>query len=397
MIINTNLNAMNAYRNMGSITGMQGIAMEKLSSGNRINRAADDAAGLAISEKMRSQIRGLNQASKNAQDGVSMIQTAEGALSETQAISQRMKELAVQSANGIYTKEDRKLINQEFGQLKKEIDRIAKSTEFNGSTLLSGEKSGKKFNSAEAGSNTAQIDLNKELKAILTHVDDKLLGKLGEGKFSIKFSVAKGGKDVKIELFDESEFNGNKKYLMDSTTIKDAQNGDVEVNLAGIKFKFVDLNKNLVQKNSQKVFGEIIFKNNLDTKEDGVKLQVGASGDQSIGFDIDFMRARELGLGGIEIGTVEDAKEAITRVDEAVKRVSSQRASLGATQNRLEHTIASNDNTAENLQAAESRVRDVDMAKEMMNLTKLNVLQQASQAMLSQANQAPNQVLSMLR
>ena len=128
-----------------------------------------------------------------------------------------------------------------------------------------------------------------------------------------------------------------------------------------------------------------------------ILLQLGASGDQSIGFDIDFMRARELGLGGVEIGTLDKAKSAITSVDEAIKRVSSQRASLGATQNRLEHTIAANNNTAENLQAAESRIRDVDMAKEMMNLTKLNILQQASQAMLSQANQAPKDVLSMLR
>ena len=146
MIINHNLNAMNAHRNMGSVTNQQGRAMEKLSSGLRINRAGDDAAGLAISEKMRAQIRGLNQASRNAQDGISMIQTAEGALSETQAISQRMRELAVQSANGTYTDEDRKLINQEFGQLKKEIDRIASDTEFNGSKVLNGEKSGKTMN-----------------------------------------------------------------------------------------------------------------------------------------------------------------------------------------------------------------------------------------------------------
>ena len=346
---------------------------------------------------MRSQINGLVQASRNAQDGISMIQTAEGTLSETQAISQRMKELAVQSANGIYAKEDRELINQEFVQLKGEIDRISKSTEFNGSTLLSGEKSGKKFNSVEGPTRAVDIDFKTEFKSTFENIDKNLLAKLGEGDFFLKLSVDKNSEDVKIELFDESKFNGGKSYLMDSTTIKNAGDGSTEVNLAGVKFKFTDLKKNLVKKNGKETGAEVKFSNNLDTKKDGVKLQVGASGDQSIGFDIDFMRARELGLGGIEIGTVEDAKEAITRVDEAVKRVSSQRASLGATQNRLEHTIASNDNTAENLQAAESRVRDVDMAKEMMNLTKLNVLQQASQAMLSQANQAPNQVLSMLR
>ena len=145
MIINHNMNAMNAHRNMGSTTVSQGKSMEKLSSGLRINRAGDDAAGLAISEKMRSQIRGLNQASRNAQDGISMIQTAEGALSETQAIGQRMRELAVQSANGTYTDEDRTLIDQEFNQLKSEIDRIATDTDFSGSKVLNGEKSGEKI------------------------------------------------------------------------------------------------------------------------------------------------------------------------------------------------------------------------------------------------------------
>ena len=195
---------------------------------------------------------------------------------------------------------------------------------------------------------------------------------------------------------DSSKFNGGTEYVMDSVTIDDGAKDDNEhkVKLAGVEFSFQKL-KTDMSTNGDSM--EVSLTSNSNKEDDGVKLQVGANQDQMIGLNIKNMRSRELGLGGIEVGTVEDAQEAIGRVDEAISRISSQRADLGATQNRLEHTIASTDNTAENLQAAESRIRDVDMAKEMMNLTKLNVLQQASQAMLSQANQAPQQVMSILR
>ena len=441
MIINHNLNAMNSYRNMSNLTTKQGKAMEKLSSGQRINRASDDAAGLAISEKMRSQIRGLNQASRNAQDGVSMVQTAEGALSETQAIGQRMRELAVQSANGTYTDEDRELINQEFKQLKKEIDRIARDAEFNGGKLLNGDKSGK-FIKVDSGKATNNIKNNPGkwgLDGKLTNIGfllkpgesalkkafagattEEEIKKLGEGTFKLKVTIGDSSKtndkgslnglkdgDIKIELIDESKFNGDKEYIMDEVTIKqaDATAKDQDIELYDVKFHLkhddglkvlADIKKNIKFKGESATF---TFKHTLDDtkKTDGIRLQVGANQDQNIGFDIDYMRARELGLGGIEIGTVKDAEEALKRVDIAVERVSEQRAGLGAIQNRLEHTITSADNTAENMQAAESRIRDVDMAKEMMNLTKLNVLHQASQAMLAQANQAPERVLSILR
>ena len=410
MIINHNLNAMNAHRNMGAVTNQQGRAMEKLSSGLRINRAGDDAAGLAISEKMRAQIRGLNQASRNAQDGISMIQTAEDALSETQAISQRMRELAVQSANGTYTDEDRKLINQEFGQLKKEIDRIASDTEFNGSKVLNGEKSGKTMKMDGKGDLLTvqppgnQNDIGKtEATAIFADVKAEDIEALGEGEFTFKFTRSSGnggqglGNELKIELIDNSKFNGNKEYVMDEVTIKDVtqKNGNFNVKLGGVEFNFKDLNEKTKNTTNPRV-GGVTFTNIIEKDEDGVKLQVGANQDQMIGLSIENMRSRELGLGGIEVGTVEDSQEVIGRVDETISRISSQRADLGATQNRLEHTIASIDNTAENLQAAESRIRDVDVAKEMMNLTKLNVLQQTSQAMLSQANQAQQQVMSIL-
>ena len=396
MIINHNLNAMNAHRNMNSSTIAQGKAMEKLSSGLRINRAADDAAGLAISEKMRSQIRGLNQASRNAQDGISMIQTAEGALSETQAIGQRMRELAVQSANGTYTDEDRALINQEFLQLKSEIDRIATDTEFNGNKVLNGSLSGKEIKVSNAGithvapNQGPNNDIHANFEGV---VDTEELAKLGEGTFEIRVTVAQEGNtssDVTLELIDKANFN-DKEYVMDSFTFSTNVSGTgttEEFELGGVKLEFSATGLKS---------GTITFTNEAEKVEDGVILQVGANKNQTIGVSVDNMRSRELGLGGVSVATAADAQDAIQLIDDAVSRVSVQRADLGATQNRLEHTIASTDNTAENLQASESRIRDVDMAKEMMNLTRLNVLQQASQAMLAQANQAPQNVLSILK
>ena len=396
MIINHNMNAMNAHRNMNSSTIAQGKAMEKSSSGLRMNRAADDAAGLAISEKMRSQIRGLNQASRNAQDGISMIQTAEGALSETQAIGQRMRELAVQSANGTYTDEDRALINQEFLQLKSEIDRIATDTEFNGNKVLNGSLSGKEIKVSNAGithvapNQGPNNDIHANFEGV---VDTEELAKLGEGTFEIRVTVAQEGNtssDVTLELIDKANFN-DKEYVMDSFTFSTNVSGTgttEEFELGGVKLEFSATGLKS---------GTITFTNEAEKVEDGVILQVGANKNQTIGVSVDNMRSRELGLGGVSVATAADAQDAIQLIDDAVSRVSVQRADLGATQNRLEHTIASTDNTAENLQASESRIRDVDMAKEMMNLTRLNVLQQASQAMLAQANQAPQNVLSILK
>lgn len=277
MIINHNMNAMNAHRNMGINTTSAGKSMEKLSSGLRINRAGDDAAGLSISEKMRGQIRGLDQASRNAADGISMIQTAEGALQETQSIIQRMRELAVQSANDTNVTADRSAIGDELKQLTDEIERINKNTEFNEQKILDG---------------TA-------------------------GKDGI----------VKIHV------GANEKQSMD---LDFTTNG-------------IDLTK---------VLEEI-------TKADCTS-QKGAD-------------------------------EAITIFDTALKDVSKGRSQLGAYQNRLEHTINNLDNASENLTASESRVRDVDMAKEMMNFSKNNILQQAAQAMLAQANQQPQGVLQLLR
>lgn len=280
MIIQHNMASANTNRQLGITTGNLAKSTEKLSSGYRINRAGDDAAGLTISEKMRGQIRGLDQASTNAQDGISLIQTAEGALNETQSILQRMRELTVQASNDTNVEADRDAIAEELTALTDEVTRIADETQFNTMNLLKGD--------------------------------------------------------------------------------------------------FTDK-----------------------------KLQVGANTDQSITFSIATMNASALGLTkgtassskslASSVTSHDDATKALSTLDTALKNVSSQRSKLGALQNRLEHTIANADNTSENLQAAESRIRDVDMAKEMVKYSKDSILQQAAQSMLAQANQSTQGVLSLLQ
>ena len=273
MIIQHNMQAANANRMLGQVVTSQSKSTEKLSSGYRINRAADDAAGLSISEKMRAQIRGLNQGSTNAQDGISLAQTAEGALNETHAILQRMRQLSVQGANGTETSVDRAAIKTEMDQLIDEIDRIATTTEFNTMKLLNGG-------------------------------------------------------------FNE-------------------------------------------------------------------KLHVGANKDQTIRFSITDMRADALGISGLKTSLQVDQQDtfntAIKTINDAIEDVSEARGNIGAIQNRLEHTIANVDTAAENLQAAESRIRDVDMAEEMVNYSKNSIIQQAAQSMLAQANQSNQGVLSLLQ
>jgi flagellin len=277
MIINHNVMAMNAYRQLTVTNNAGSKALEKLSSGLRINRAGDDAAGLAISEKMRGQIRGLTQASRNAQDGISLIQTAEGGLNEVHSILQRMRELVVQAANDTNTSEDRKQIQQEITELQNEINRIASTTQFNTKNLLDG-------------------------------------------------TIATGS--------------------------------------------------------------ELVF-------------QIGANSGQVISLAISTMTATALGVdsSAISVGSSDASTISgyIQIIDDAIDDVSTERAKLGAYQNRLEHTIANLDTSAENLQAAESRIRDVDMAKEMMEFTRTNILAQAGTAMLAQANAKPQTVLQLLQ
>lgn len=390
MIINHNMNALNAHRNMGINNTAAGKSMEKLSSGLRINRAGDDAAGLAISEKMRGQIRGLTQASRNASDGISMIQTAEGALNETTNILQRMRELAVQASNDTNTASDRNEIQKEINALTEEVDRIANNTEFNTQKLLNGNKSGvggKVINDAvEAKAGVFEIELGVEPAAGNEITID--------GK-TVKFEAGDVGNETKIQDKLNNQFSdytfvvdGNKKKI----TITQKTASDKENILVKFKNKAIDV----------KVKEVGVAAKEEEVSEGKAKVQVGANSNQSMSIEIDDMRAKALNItdergNSLNVLSAEDANKAITAFDAALNEVSSQRANLGAVQNRLEYTISNLDNTAENLTSAESTLRDVDMAKEMMEYSKNNILNQAAQAMISQANQQPQNVLQLLR
>lgn len=392
MIINHNMNALNAHRNMGINNTAAGKSMEKLSSGLRINRAGDDAAGLAISEKMRGQIRGLTQASRNSADGISMIQTAEGALNETTNILQRMRELAVQASNDTNTTSDREEIQKEINALTEEVDRIANNTEFNTQKLLNGSKSG------EAG------DL----------VRDAVKEKKGEFKIELDNALKEGDKlviDGKVVNFDTAakvnDSNSIKgeldKVFPDYTITVNANKKEIKLEQkVGIDKDTFKVALNGGEKGFKTTITDGVTARDQEFSEGKVSVQVGANADQLMSIEIGDMRAQALKIvndkgRGLSVETAQSANEAITAFDAALNAVSSQRANLGAVQNRLEYTISNLDNTAENLTSAESTLRDVDMAKEMMEYSKNNILNQAAQAMISQANQQPQNVLQLLR
>ena len=390
MIINHNMNALNAHRNMGVNNTAAGKSMEKLSSGLRINRAGDDAAGLAISEKMRGQIRGLTQASRNSADGISMIQTAEGALNETTNILQRMRELAVQASNDTNTTSDREEIQKEINALTEEVDRIANNTEFNTQKLLNGSKSGEEGDlvreevTAQIGEFT--ISLNKDLAA-----GDRLVI---DGKF-IKFDTNDVVDKDTIQAKLEPILEGYDITVTDKKNIKLVQKVGTDKDEFKVKLNGADTGFKTTIKDGVTARAE-------EYSEGKVSVQVGANAEQSMSIEIGDMRAQALKIvndkgRGLSVETAQSANEAITAFDAALNAVSSQRANLGAVQNRLEYTISNLDNTAENLTSAESTLRDVDMAKEMMEYSKNNILNQAAQAMISQANQQPQNVLQLLR
>ena len=403
MRINNNLMAINTHRQLGITNTASSKSMEKLSSGFRINRAGDDAAGLAISEKMRGQIRGLTQASRNAQDTISLIQTAEGALTESHAILQRMRELAVQAANDTNTDSDRKELQNEVKQLISELDRIGNTTEFNTKKLLDGSAKGVK----EAVDGSMRINNNS---ALTLNVSDTALAK-------IKKSTLVDGAYMIIKVDHKTGTNGTAIFAATNykvigpdgektTEITFTTNGD------GIKFSSsmvdatggvtINLATGLTLHKNMKVGESITFvfsaaEEASDALDDSIMAQIGANAGQTAFISIGDMRAAALGVDEIDISSKFGAQVAIETVNNALEKVSTQRSALGAMQNRLEHTIKNLDTSAENLQASESRIRDVDMAKEMMEFTKQNILQQAAQAMLAQANQAPQGVLQLLR
>lgn len=400
MRINTNLNAMTALNSATKNTALAGSSMEKLSSGLKINKAADNATGLAISEKMRSQIRGLDQASQNTQDGISVVQTAEGAIEEVGNIVQRMRELAVQGANETNTGSDRAKISEELTQLHEEIDRIAESTQFNGKDLLN-------------GTNTVRTEIKHEV--------NKTTGGQGAGdKVSIEvqdgfdfddlkeIKIKKtGANTIGFETPDKAKGYGIAITNMTNNGEKIGSGGTVTItdsNGKSIKFTVAD-GQELEVTNALEL-GTLAQKNvEISGKE--ISLQVGAntSDSQTLKVKIENVSTDSLGLDADTItkmakegkkGT-DASNDMIKSLDKALERVNTSRANLGAMQNRLETTASNLTTSNENLTAAESRIRDVDVAEEMMNLSKLNLINQAAQAMMSQAKSQPEGVMQLLR
>lgn len=529
MIINHNITALNTHRQLSTNSAATSKNIEKLSSGLRINRAGDDAAGLAISEKMRGQIRGLDMASKNAQDGISLIQTAEGALSETHSILQRVRELSVQSANGTNTEEDRKALQSEVSQLKSEIDRIGDTTEFNTKKLLNGalktaggatvsqdstvgsqiaKLTGGKLSGALTDAVDADFvketikvdgtdidvnwqDLTAAEKSVLKNASTDAQSKNAAAELVVKkineAIDAAGGKVEHVKGYSDGTnlviesgskgtasnvdpgtagvlsamtaaatgtagtavYNGTTTTATDSdmmingtllkVTVPVTTNGTTSMDtlatnlqtaiktavdayntstgktagqegfLSAVTVKAeADGRLSITSENGPITFADRTGKTAISdlglsnaqtdaSSNGGVTFQIGANKGQSITFGVNDMRSAALGVSGVDISTTAGASNAITSLDKAISSVSSERAKLGAVQNRLEHTINNLNTSSENLTAAESRVRDVDMAKEMMEQTKNNILAQAAQAMLAQANQQPQGVLQLLR
>jgi flagellin len=370
MRINNNLMAMNTHRQLGLSNAAGAKSMSKLSSGYRINGAADDAAGLAISEKMRGQIRGLNQASRNSQDAISLIQTAEGALNETHSILQRMRELAVQSATDTNTAADRGEIQKEVDQLAEEITRIAENTEFNTRNLLGGG-----FGIQNAGTGT----LDTSVVGLANMTDINVSG----GAANTTYTITEAAGSITLT----NTTDGSAAQTLNKTGV--AAGDTLNFDALGISIK-TDANYAA----GGTAFDGLTI---ITGAADGATFQIGANEGQDISLSISDMTAVGLSVDSIDVSTQTGASASITTINTALETVSAERSKLGAVQNRLDHTIKNLDTSSENLQASESRIRDVDMAKEMMEFTKNNILQQAAQAMLAQANQAPQGVLQLLR
>ena len=396
MRINTNLNAMTALNSATKNTALAGSSMEKLSSGLKINKAADNATGLAISEKMRSQIRGLDQASQNTQDGISVVQTAEGAIEEVGNIVQRMRELAVQGANETNTGSDRAKISEELTQLHEEIDRIAESTQFNGKDLLNGKntvRTEKEYSVEKVAANNGKItDIEVQDGFDFDGLEELKIKKDGT---KITFNDTNKAKGYEIDI-TKAAADGSKIEAGGTITITDSNGKSIKFTVA----QELEVNTNGVAIGTKKET-EV----NISGKE--ISLQVGAntSDSQTLKVKIENVSTKSLGLEGDTItkmakegkkGT-DAANTMIKSLDKALERVNTSRANLGAMQNRLETTASNLTTSNENLTAAESRIRDVDVAEEMMNLSKLNLINQAAQAMMSQAKSQPEGVMQLLR
>lgn len=453
MVVQHNLTAMNSNRMLGITTKTQAKSTEKLSSGYKINRAADDAAGLAISEKMRKQIRGLTQASLNAQDGISAVQTAEGALTEVHDMLQRMNELAVKSANGTNSQEERDYIQDEIDQLVLEIDRVAETTKFNDIYLLKGEgtetvsvdvpaqaKVDVKAEYVNSTASTIQLQdgetapttwykkgattamtATELLDCFETDENGKVVIKAGVEIFG---AAANSSTEYGAQLTAQKKTNTDVQALYESVSNaltsdaagknaieeKDLANyfntdGSIKTAMYARKADgtYVELGAEQVAKFVKVTPGKEAVEATKEDKEVRkaleLSLHVGAEGAVSnkISISINSMDAESIQVKGLKVDSKESATEAIDKLNQSVRIISEQRAALGAIQNRLEHTINNLDNVVENTTAAESQIRDTDMATEMVRYSNNQILAQAGQAMLAQSNQANQGVLSLLQ
>ena len=458
MVVQHNMQAANANRMLNVTTSAQSKSTEKLSSGYRINRAADDAAGLTISEKMRKQIRGLDQASTNAEDGVSSVQTAEGALTEVHSMLQRMNELATQAANGTNSKDsDRQAIQDEIDQLTTEIDRVSETTKFNETYLLKGDKGATKnvyMNGHDAGLKGTLTDSAKSATFVMDELKAGNKVTIAGKEYSIGSTVADAKASyAKAADGDKVTIDGTEYTVVGATGTEDAGANKLTVTSLDAKVKdgsvvsyktskltvmtdkdndgVDDDDSSVISKDiaEGKIVSELTAANNIGTVNhaatvakataDGkttytiskgyatvadtlsFNLHVGADADMTnkINVSIDSMDSASLGIKGLNIkdDSGNAATYAVDAISDAISKVSSQRSSLGAVQNRLEHTINNLDNVVENTTTAESRIRDTDMASEMVNYSKNNILAQAGQSMLAQANQSTQGVLSLLQ
>ena len=452
MVVQHNLTAMNSNRMLGLTTASQAKSTEKLSSGYKINRAADDAAGLSISEKMRKQIRGLTQASSNAQDGISAVQTAEGALTEVHDMLQRMNELAVKASNGTNSEDDREYIQNEIDQLTTEIDRVSTTTKFNETYLLQGDteaKVGTTASKVEVAGKNATIAANATVKAGSVELGKVGLSTTGTAKYSTDVDSLKGAildalnapaSNGTITLTAKVDGKGKLENWSDGTnTYTAAQlrdsgitvNGDVANDQTIILTKKFEANEKLDEKgvvyeepdaaalkdsdlgstlkatikNTSGVASIVAYDSTYVPDALKLDLHVGAdsTSDNKIQLEIKSMSSSALGLLNADGRLLVNGKDstnadaAIDTIANAIQKVSTQRSALGAVQNRLEHTINNLDNVVENTTSAESAIRDTDMATEMVKYSNNNILSQAGQAMLAQANQSNQGVLSLLQ
>jgi flagellin len=400
MSVNNNIAAMNSYRNLSVTDSQMGKSLEKLSSGFRINRAADDAAGLAISEGLRSQIGGLKVAVRNTQDGISVVQTAEGALTEVHSILQRVRDLAVQAGNDSNNAEARANIKTESDSLVAELGRISGSTNFNGTKLLDGSSAALKFQVGADGNSDSQITVDLS-KADVKGIQTKLVG--GDRTTTgTTFDLATAGDYASLgtTALTFTSTNGDVKTTV-TTGALDKTGGasaawDSVDEFADALSKDAAFSANFtvsVKKDANGAGAGIIV-----TAKDGGELLAAdndatAVGDAALA---DGVAGTSLDGTGLAFDTAAKAQASLKLVDDAIKQVSTARAGLGALQNRFEHTINNLNVSVENLSASESRIRDTDMAQEMTNFTRTQILTQAGTSMLAQANQAPQGILKLL-